>query len=209
MVLSRSLQVRTLGAEEKLDRAHESWARGLLGAGSWRNGAISRARYRAHKNQRAGVVSNFRQSAGNIRQYPANPLLPNIAERCRTLPDVSSGNIRQYPAIFLQNPAKSGKIRQYPAISGNIRQYPVPAAPHAISGNLRQYPAISGNLRQYPAISGSIADCLISGCLCPLVACTPDWGADFCCADVAERFCLRLGVFSEVQIVRSATSQKA
>ena len=137
-----------------------------------------RASYRAHKDQRAGVVSNFRQSAGNIRQYPANPLLPNIAERCRTLPDVSSGNIRQYPAIFLQNPAKSGNIRQYPEISGNIWQYPVPAAPHAISGNLRQYPAIFGNLRHHPAISGSMADCLISGCLCPLVACTPDWGAE-------------------------------
>ena len=144
----------------------------------WSRPRGTRARYRAHKNQRAGVVSNFRQSAGNIWQYPANPLLPNIAERCRTLPDVSSRNIQQYPAMFWQNPAKSGKIRQNPAISGNIRQYPVPAAPHAISGNLRQYPAISGNLRQNPAISGSMVDCLISGCLCPLIACAPDCGAE-------------------------------
>ena len=115
-----------------------------------------RARYRAHKNQRAGVVSNFRQSAGNIWQYPANPLLPNIAERCRTLPDVSSGKIRQYPAMFWQNLAKSGKIRQNPAISGNIRQYPAISGPRGPACNFRQSPAISGNIRQSPAISGNI-----------------------------------------------------
>ena len=106
-------------------------------------------------------------------------MLPNIAERCRTLPNFARRFVQQYPAISGNILAKCGKIWQYPAISGNIRQYPVPAAPHAISGNLRQYPAISGNLRHHPAISGSMADCLISGCLCPLVACTPDWGADY------------------------------